>query len=88
MRVLSFRYEAFEEYQEWIKKDKKVALKIGTLIQDILKSPFTGLGKPELLKGNLKGYWSRRISDEHRLIYKITDESIIIFACKLHYSDK
>lgn len=88
MRVLSFSYEAFEEYQEWIKTDKKVALKIGTLIQDILKNPFTGLGKPELLKGNLKGYWSRRISDEHRLIYKITNESIIIFACKLHYNDK
>lgn len=88
MRTLSFRYEAFEEYQEWIKTDKKVALKIGTLIQDILKNPFTGLGKPELLKGNLKGYWSRRISDEHRLIYKITHESIIIFACKLHYNDK
>lgn len=88
MRILSFRFEAFEEYQEWIKTDKKIALKIGTLIQDILKNPFTGLGKPEHLKGNFKGYWSRRISDEHRLIYKITDESIIIFACKLHYNDK
>ena len=68
MRILSFRPEAFQEYQEWIRTDKKIALKIGTLIQDVLKNPFTGIGKPELLKGNLRGYWSRRISEEHRLI--------------------
>lgn len=63
MRTLSFRFEAFQEYLHWIKTEKKIALKIGTLIQDILKNSFTCLGKPELLKGNLKGYWSRRISE-------------------------
>ncbi len=88
MRILSFRPEAFQEYQEWIRTDKKIALKIGTLIQDVLKNPFTGIGKPELLKGNLRGYWSRRISEEHRLIYKVSDESIIIFYCYSHYNDK
>ncbi len=67
MKLLNFRLEGFEEYQEWIKTDRKLALKIGVLIQDILKNPFVGLGKPELLKGDLKGYWSRRITEEHRL---------------------
>lgn len=88
MRAVNFRFEAFEEYQQWIKTDKKIALKIGALIEDILKNAFTGLGKPELLERNLKGYWSRRITEEHRLIYKITDESVIIFSCHSHYNDK
>ena len=88
MRLLQFRHEGFLEYQEWIKNDRKIAIKIGNLIEDILKNPFTGIGKPEPLKGNLKGYWSRRITEEHRLIYRITDESIVIFSCYTHYNDK
>ncbi len=86
MRVLMFEATAFDEYQTWIKNDKKLSLKIGSLIQDTLKNPFIGLGKPEPLKGNFQGYWSRRISDEHRLIYKVTDTSIIIASCYSHYT--
>ncbi|MCH2245601.1 MAG: Txe/YoeB family addiction module toxin [Crocosphaera sp.] len=59
--------------------------KIVELINDILRQPFSGLGKPEPLKHNLKGYWSRRINDEHRLIYQVTDTEIIIISCKFHY---
>lgn len=83
MKLLYFKFKAFEEYHEWIRRDKKMAIKIGSLIQDLLKNPFTGLGKPEPLKGNLQGYWSRRINDEHRLIYKITDTSVITASCFL-----
>nr|WP_197083671.1 Txe/YoeB family addiction module toxin [Crocosphaera watsonii] len=59
--------------------------KIVELINDILRQPFSGRGKPEPLKHNLKGYWSRRINDEHRLIYQVTDTEIIIISCKFHY---
>ena len=88
MRSIVFEISAFEQYQEWIKTDKKVSLRISSLILEIAKSPFTGRGKPELLKGNFKGYWSRRIDEEHRLIYKVTDDSIIIALCYSHYNDK
>ena len=70
----------------WLKLDKKIYRKIVTLIKDIDRSPFTGLGKPESLKHDLQDYWSRRIDGEHRLVYKITNEEIIIVACKYHYS--
>jgi toxin YoeB len=85
MRNLIFEISAFEELQDWIRNDRKIALKISELIQDVLKNPFTGLGKPEPLKGNYQGYWSRRITDEHRLVYKITNTSIIIASCYSHY---
>jgi len=88
MRLISFDRNAFDEYQAWIILDKKIALKIGEQIQDILRNPFTGLGQPEALKGNFKGYWSRRITSEHRLIYKVTEQSIIIVSCNSHYGDK
>ncbi|MGI8634087.1 MAG: Txe/YoeB family addiction module toxin [Segetibacter sp.] len=57
-------------------------------MRETLKNPFAGIGKPEPLKGNLKGFWSRRINEEHRLLYKITDQTVIIFACYGHYNDK
>jgi len=88
MRLIIFEFSAFQQYQEWIKTDKKVSLRISSLILEIAKSPFTGRGKPELLKGNFKGYWSRRIDDKHRLIYKVTEDSIIIALCYSHYNDK
>ena len=68
---ISFSPKAFTEYQNWIKNDKKISLRIGDLIKDILRNPFTGIRKPERLKYEFKGYWSRRINDEHRLIYKV-----------------
>ncbi|GAB4532682.1 MAG: type II toxin-antitoxin system mRNA interferase toxin YoeB [Pleurocapsa sp.] len=85
-RKIVFESSAFDDFNNWAKQDKKVYRKIVTLIKDIDRSPFTGLGKPEALKHDLAGYWSRRIDSEHRLIYKITNEEIIIVACKYHYS--
>ncbi len=68
---ISFSPKAFTEYQNWIKNDKKISLRIGDLIKDIIRNPFTGIGKPERLKYEFKGYWSKRINDEHWLIYKV-----------------
>ena len=88
MRLIIFEFKAFEQYQDWVKRDRKVSLKISSLILEITRTPFEGRVKPELLKGNLKGYWSRRIDEEHRLVYKITEETIIIALCYGHYNTK
>ena len=85
MKNLEFIPPAFQEYQEWIETDRRIALRIGDLIRDILRHPFEGIGKPEPLKHQFKGYWSRRINHEHRLIYKVNDNSILIFSCYSHY---
>ncbi len=85
MRIVSFHQEAFDQYNEWAKTDKKIFERLHRLIIETAKNPFDGIGKPEPLKADLKGYWSKRISDEHRLIYKVTDEQILIIACKYHY---
>ncbi|MBW4652533.1 MAG: Txe/YoeB family addiction module toxin [Kaiparowitsia implicata GSE-PSE-MK54-09C] len=84
-RRIIFESSAFEDFNEWAIQDKKIQRKIVSLIKDIDRSPFLGLGKPEALKHEYSGYWSRRINDEHRLIYKVTDTDIIIVACKYHY---
>jgi len=73
------------EFTEWASLDKKLYKRIVDLITDALRQPFSGLGKPEPLKHELKGYWSRRINDEHRLIYKVTENTIVIISCKYHY---
>ena len=86
MRKLQFSKTAWTDYENWKKENPKLALRIAELINNILTEPFTGLGKPEALKHNWKGYWSRRITDEHRLIYKVTDDSILIVSCKFHYT--
>ncbi len=85
MRTVQFTTKAFEEYNEWFEEDIKMVERIKTLIKDIEREPFKGLGKPEPLKENWSGYWSRRISHRHSLVYKITDEQIIIVKCKGHY---
>ena len=85
MRSIEFLPAAFREYQQWIELARKVALRIGDLIRDILRNPFDGIGKPEALRYEFKGYWSRRIDREHRLIYKITETSVIIVSCYSHY---
>ena len=85
MKQVSFEEKAFEDFTNWATQDKKLYTKIITLIKDIKRSPFLGLGKPEPLKHELSGYWSRRINDEHRLVYKVTDTMIIIASCKYHY---
>jgi toxin YoeB len=83
---VKFDSVAFQDYQEWTHTNPKIAKRIGELIQDILRDPFKGIGKPEALKHNWQGHWSRRITDEHRLVYKVTRENIIIASCKFHYS--
>lgn len=85
MKRVIFESGAFEDFTGWAVQDKKLHAKIVDLIRDIDRSPFTGLGKPEPLRHELKGYWSRRINDVHRLVYKVTNEDIIIVSCKYHY---
>ncbi|MBU2447246.1 MAG: Txe/YoeB family addiction module toxin [Bacteroidetes bacterium] len=85
MRNITFEANAFEQFNSWINDDIKIYKKIIELINDIQRTPFSGIGKPEPLKHTLKGYWSRRITDEHRLAYKVTDSEIIIASCKFHY---
>ncbi len=85
MRQIKFEAKALGELEEWIKIHPKTASKIIDIIQEIVKKPFEGKGKPEPLKHKLKGYWSRRINEEHRLIYEVTDTMINIIACKGHY---
>ncbi|MRX46975.1 Txe/YoeB family addiction module toxin [Pedobacter puniceum] len=77
--------ESWEDYLYWQKVDKKLLSKINDLLKDISITPFHGLGKPEPLKFKYKGYWSRRINDEHRLIYKVQDDEILIVKCRFHY---
>lgn len=77
--------ESWEEYEEWQKEDKKIIKKINSLIKDIKRDYFNGIGKPEPLKHELSGCWSRRITDEHRLVYEVTDYSIVIISCRYHY---
>lgn len=86
MRKLIFEERSFDDFTEWAEGNRKSDFKrLLKLISEIRRTPFEGTGKPEPLKENLSGYWSRRITDEHRLVYKVTDESIIVIACKNHY---
>jgi toxin YoeB len=80
-----FTDEAWNDYLYWSETDKKQLKKINELIKDIDRTPFEGLGKPEALKLNLKGFWSRRINQEHRIIYKIEDGQIIFISFRYHY---
>lgn len=85
MRNVVFEANAFQDFVEWARIDRKLYRRIANLIMDTLRNPFSGLGKPEPLKHELRGYWSRRINDEHRLVYKVDDEAITIIACRYHY---
>ena len=76
---------AFAEYRQWETEDKKVFNKINSLIMEIIRDPFHGTGKPEPLKWDWAGYWSRRITQEHRLVYKVLNDQVIIASCKFHY---
>jgi len=77
--------DSWEDYLYWQATDKKILLRINELIKDTLRSPFKGIGKPEPLKGNFAGCWSRRINDEHRLVYAIRDKRLHILQCRFHY---
>ena len=86
MRLL-WEERAWEDYLYWQTQDKKTLKRLNTLIKDIQRSPFEGIGKPEPLKGNLSGLWSRRIDDTHRIVYYEQNEVVYIIACKGHYED-
>lgn len=76
---------AWEDCLYWQKTDKQVLQRINELVKDCLRQPYSGIGKPESLKENLRGYWSRRITDEHRLVYKVQENQLIIIQCRHHY---
>jgi toxin YoeB len=82
---LEFDEAAFEDLAWWIKQNRSKALRIVDLIKDVQRNPFKGIGKPEPLKYQLEGCWSRRIDQEHRLVYQVTEEKIRILACRYHY---
>lgn len=84
MRLI-FSDAAWEEYLFWQKTDKKILRRINSLIKEIKRTPHEGKGKPEPLKHALSGYWSRRITDEHRIVYKVTDDSVLIAQLRYHY---
>jgi toxin YoeB len=87
MRII-FSRNAWEDYTSWQTEDKKIIEKINTLIKEIQRYPYKGIGKPEPLKFDLAGLWSRRIDLEHRLIYCIQEEDLLIYACRYHYDKK
>jgi len=86
MRTINFTKTAFKEYNSWRNENRKLQDRITELIEDILRHPCEGIGKPEPLRHHLKGFWSRRINEEHRLVYEVTETAINIISCKDHYS--
>ena len=85
MRKVTFHADAFSDFTNWAQQDAATFEKIRRLIVETAREPFIGIGKPEPLKHELKGCWSRRITGEHRLVYRVTEEAIVILACKFHY---
>ena len=83
--TLNFTLEAWEDYRHWQRNDRKRLNRLNELIRETLRSPYAGIGKPESLKGNLAGYWSRRIDAEHRLVYKVGNGALWIEQCRHHY---
>ena len=86
--IKSWSDEAWEDFCYWQKQDKKTLKRILALIKDIDRNGYTGIGKPEPLRKDLSGYWSRRIDDTNRIVYKISDDTILIAQCGSHYRDK
>jgi toxin YoeB len=85
--MISFERQGWVDYVYWQENDKSKLKRINQLIRDIQRDPFEGIGKPEPLRHNLAGAWSRRIDEEHRLVYAVEGENIIILQCRYHYSD-
>ncbi len=87
-RCLAWTDEVWSDYVYWQGQDKKTLKRINKLISNVKRTPFEGIGKPEPLKENLSGFWSRRIDDTHRLIYAVTEKHITVIACRYHYVQK
>lgn len=83
--MLIFAEQAWEDYLFWQETDKKILKRINTLIKEAARTPFEGVGKPEPLKNALSGYWSRRINEEHRMVYKVEGESLLLAQLRYHY---
>ncbi|RDL30098.1 addiction module protein [Photobacterium damselae] len=83
--MINFTPNAWDDYLYWQSQDKKTLKRINKLIENCARTPFEGIGKPEPLKDNLSGYWSRRIDDTHRLVYKATQDTLVIVAVRFHY---
>ena len=83
--ILIFSEDAWKDYLFWQKNDKKILKRINALIKDCFRHPFQGIGKPESLKFDMSGYWSRRIDSEHRLVYKSENNQLFIIQCRYHY---
>lgn len=86
-RAIKFLHSAWEDYLYWQGQDKKTLKRINALLNETTRDPFVGTGKPEPLVGNLAGYWSRRIDQTNRLVYRATDEDVVVLACRYHYDD-
>ncbi len=84
-RAISFTGDGWEDYLYWQSHDKQILKKINQLLKDCQRDPFSGIGKPEQLRHELSGSWSRRITDEHRLVYLVVDDEIRIVCCRYHY---
>ncbi len=82
---ITFTNDSWSEYLYWQSTDKQTLKKINNLLKDVTRDPFDGLGKPEPLKHEFSGCWSRRITDEHRLVYEVTEYSILVISCRFHY---
>lgn len=87
MRKLAWGSKAWQDYIYWQSQDKKTLKRINKLIQDTLSNPFKGIGKPEPLKENLSGFWSRRIDETNRLVYVVDNDYLTILSCRYHYQD-
>lgn len=85
MRAICFVPDAWDAYLYWQEQDKKTLKRINVLVNEAARDPFAGIGKPEPLRGNLAGYWSRRIDDTNRLVYRATETQLIVIACRFHY---
>jgi len=84
-RAVMFEPDAWEDFNDWLGQDTKTAKRICAVLKDAKRNPFEGIGKPEPLKHHYTGYWSRRIDKVNRLVYKVTDDVIVIISCKNHY---
>ena len=83
---VTFHDEGWDDYLYWQTHDRKLLVKINTLIKECSRTPFTGTGKPEPLRGEFSGWWSRRINEEHRLVYRKTEDGLLIAQCRYHYT--
>ena len=86
-RTLAWTVGAWSDYLYWQRQDKRTLRRINRLVEDVLRSPFSGVGRPEALKANLSGLWSRRIDERHRLVYAVEDQRVTIVSCRYHYGE-